>query len=359
MLDRDAVAGDLKNYVERYGAAYSKSSQRMREVWLHIACDAEVAKHIAAGTWPFLVPRWSGCLGDRIVTCPLSGAYSLFSVDGSQIFPERHQGIPCALINVGTAFFEYNDTSRVAFSSRPSLIAADGEWGFLSESSISAQRTSLELAEGVVLGKNHPGAPFFFDGSLIFWHLNASGDGANERFLKEYLACGEALLQQKTASVGFISFPKSRELVNVLRIVAEFSEEVTRFLTDQDLVADFLQPGERTIIFESQAKIVSSYPELLRPCFFYLHCGHEIARVEIPAWVAQDEPLVSRLVGMLLDQCEKGRGYPVCLAEAHEQAVVRAADRDFFFACMGMCLRQQDTPFVMSRKSFLKRTPSF
>jgi hypothetical protein len=31
-----------------------------------------------------------------------------------------------------------------------------------------------------------------------------------------------------------------------------------------------------------------------------------------------------------MDQCAKGRGYPVALSEAHEQAVVRAADRRSF-----------------------------
>ncbi|HBY05972.1 MAG: NurA domain-containing protein [candidate division TM6 bacterium GW2011_GWE2_42_60] len=360
MLNRDAVAADLKSYVERYGGAYAHASNVIHEVWLRVAHDEQVAARVAAGSWPFLVPRWTaGCLGDRVVTKPWTEPYTLFAVDGSQIFPERHQGIPCALINIGTTFFEYGEHSRVIFSSTPTLIAADSEMGFLSETVISAQRTAWELAKGVELGKQYPGIPFFFDGSLIFWHLNESSESENAHFLKEYLAYGEALFQQKTPSVGFISFPKSKELVNVLRIFAELSEEVTRFLTDQDLVADFLKPGERTILFESQARIVSVYPAHLRPFFFYLHTGHEIARVEVPAWVAQDELLVSRLVGLLLDQCEKGRGYPVCLAESHEQAVVRAADRDFFFACMGICLRQQDTPYVMSRKSFLKRTASF
>jgi NurA-like 5'-3' nuclease len=36
------------------------------------------------------------------------------------------------------------------------------------------------------------------------------------------------------------------------------------------------------------------------------------------------------LAARVLDQCEKGRGYPVALSEAHEQAVVRAADRRAF-----------------------------
>jgi len=73
------------------------------------------------------------------------------------------------------------------------------------------------------------------------------------------------------------------------------------------------------------------YPDALHPHFFYLHVGDEIGRVEIPGWIAADEILVNHVASLILDQSIKGAGYPVALAEAHEQAVVKGPDRDFFY----------------------------
>ena len=36
-------------------------------------------------------------------------------------------------------------------------------------------------------------------------------------------------------------------------------------------------------------------------------------------------------MGIIFDQTVKGGGYPVALTEAHEQAVVREADRLYFY----------------------------
>ena len=68
--------------------------------------------------------------------------------------------------------------------------------------------------------------------------------------------------------------------------------------------------------------------------FCYLHVGTEIARIEVPAWVAQDEKLSSTALSLIVAQVNKGFGYPVALAEAHNQAVVRGADRSSFFALL-------------------------
>jgi hypothetical protein len=56
--------------------------------------------------------------------------------------------------------------------------------------------------------------------------------------------------------------------------------------------------------------------------------------VEFPAWVAQDQDLLDRSLAILLAQVNKGFGYPVALAEAHNQAVVRSGDRARFFALL-------------------------
>jgi hypothetical protein len=68
--------------------------------------------------------------------------------------------------------------------------------------------------------------------------------------------------------------------------------------------------------------------------FCYVHVGTEIARVEMPEWVIQNPTLVDTALSLTLAQVQKGYGYPVALAEAHNQAVVRGGDRTRFFALL-------------------------
>jgi hypothetical protein len=87
-------------------------------------------------------------------------------------------------------------------------------------------------------------------------------------------------------------------------------------------------------LWRSQSAILDLYPEELAIYFCYLNVGTEIARVEFPAWVAEDQALLDQSLGILLAQVYKGYGYPVAIAESHNQAVVRSSDRARFFALL-------------------------
>ena len=95
-------------------------------------------------------------------------------------------------------------------------------------------------------------------------------------------------------------------------------------------------------MFQSKAPIAYLYPQPLKPYFCYLHVGYEIVRIEIPAWIAQQEEMVDELCAIAYDQAQKGSGYPVCLFEAHEQAVVKGYDREFFYAMVQRKVEQHD-----------------
>ena len=58
----------------------------------------------------------------------------------------------------------------------------------------------------------------------------------------------------------------------------------------------------------------------------------------------------------LLAQAEKGHGYPIALQEAHEQAVVSGADRDYFAQLAEEMLVEEGLPTGTSQKSRSKRT---
>jgi hypothetical protein len=94
-----------------------------------------------------------------------------------------------------------------------------------------------------------------------------------------------------------------------------------------------LKPGQRSLIWKSAAKILEVYGDHA-VYFCYIHMGSEVARVEFPAWVAGDPALLDSALSLTMTQVQKGYGYPVALAEAHNQAVVRGGDRARFFAIL-------------------------
>jgi hypothetical protein len=58
---------------------------------------------------------------------------------------------------------------------------------------------------------------------------------------------------------------------------------------------------------------------------------------------------------VVLDQCQKGLGYPNVLARAHEQAVVTGADRLAFEYLLETVLARQGVPARLSEKLHSKR----
>ena len=126
-------------------------------------------------------------------------------------------------------------------------------------------------------------------------------------------------------------------------------------MVDAHIASFFLEWGARTTLFKSNSQITHFYPDYLKPYFFYLNVGHEIARIEIPAWIARDLASVDLIIRLILDQVDKGDGYPICLAEAHEQAVIKGPDRDFFYQLIAKLGFRHQRSFIPSRKSLRKR----
>jgi GNAT superfamily N-acetyltransferase len=125
---------------------------------------------------------------------------------------------------------------------------------------------------------------------------------------------------------------------------------------DRELFASVLDEGERSALFTSQSSIVQKHYGGHRVYFFYLRVDDEIARVEIPQWVATDDSLLNLTHGLVLDQCRRGQGYPVALSEAHEQAVVTGADRESFWRVVESLMVDEHLPSPTSAKSFSKKT---
>lgn len=133
-------------------------------------------------------------------------------------------------------------------------------------------------------------------------------------------------------------------------------------LLDRHVFANLLGPGERSAVFGSTSHIQREYPEGNEICYFYVQvpvssASQEIARVEIPAWVADRPAFVDLIHSVLLAECTKGGGYPLVLAEAHERAVIRAHERAAFQRLLEQTLRRAGLPTAGSRKRQSKQRP--
>ncbi|WP_427159656.1 DNA double-strand break repair nuclease NurA [Aliinostoc sp. HNIBRCY26] len=188
------------------------------------------------------------------------------------------------------------------------------------------------------------------DGSLIYWFLEQLPTDARDRILPPILEAWQQMRDVQIPLMGYLSASRNVEGVNFLRLLAcphpapdcvsycpnqleKVPCKVFEPLRDTALWTTQLKPGQRGPLWRSNNRILELYGDQTI-YFCYVHVGTEIARIEIPSWVAENTDMLNQALGLMLAQVQKGYGYPVAIAEAHNQAVVRGGDRSRFFALL-------------------------
>ncbi|HBR70860.1 TPA: hypothetical protein DIC20_02430 [Candidatus Dependentiae bacterium] len=330
------------------------------KIWHELGQKEILQKEIQDAHHTLLIPRWSENIVQKKKIRSEMSQYDLLAIDGSQIYPDRHEGTNCSLINIGSVYFCYDQHSVFERFSEPFLYTAHyRENHEVSTDSIDAQRHELELKKAFDLAidyrqKTGRDPYVLFDGSLIFWHL-IDKPRLRDYYLERYCAILKCFYQEQINLIGYISLPKSKELINIIRIILkrEMIEKKLEQIVDAHLLTKFLDVYERTVIFENQVSIVDYYPTEMKPVFFYLNVGDEVARVELPLWIAQDAHRLNMIEQVIVDQCLKGDGYPIALAEAHEAAVVKYSDHQLFFNFIQQLTNQR----FLSKKLHKKKRP--
>ncbi len=302
---------------------------------------------------------------------------TVLATDGSQIAPSHHEIAYCYLINVGRVMIHYGQNLHPLLDSIPEVfyqqedLYISRQWGISTEEWLGYRRAVSEATVLAELGCNWVNPPFMFDdkvdplfvpnkpkvptiamvdGSLVYWFLEQLPTEARELILNPILAAWEELRVAGIPIVGYLSASRSIDNINLLKLIVcphdtpdcpAHCQDVSRLpcqqfegVRDTTLWNTQLAPGQRSCWWQSTAKILDWYDDRHKTYFCYLHVGQEIARVEVPAWVVEDEALANMTLSLIIAQVNKGYGYPVALAEAHNQAVVRGADRSSFFALL-------------------------
>ncbi|MBF2066976.1 MAG: DNA double-strand break repair nuclease NurA [Calothrix sp. C42_A2020_038] len=293
--------------------------------------------------------------------------HTVIATDGSQIAPNHHEIAYCYLLNIGRVVLHYGQNKHPLLDSlpevfyRPEDLYASRQWGIRTEEWMSYRRTAseamvlAELACGIAKTEApllNPRVPILamVDGSLIYWFLEQLPLEAREHILPPILEAWGQMKEARAPLMGYLSASRNVEGVNFLRLLActhpvpdcvsfcpnqndKVPCKVFDPLRDSTLWATQLQPGQRGPLWRSNARILDLYQDQ-QIYFCYVHVGTEIARIEVPRWVAEDTQLFNESLGLMLAQVQKGYGYPVAIAEAHNQAVVRGGDKARFFSVL-------------------------
>lgn len=299
---------------------------------------------------------------DTAIDLPVPPAvHTVIATDGSQIAPNQHEIAYCYLLNIGRVVLHYGQNRQPLLDSlpevfyRPEDLYVSRQWGIRTEEWMGHCRTASEatvLAEVAIAGaRDEVPRLAMVDGSLIYWFLEQLPLEARDRILPPILEAWDQLKHAGIPIMGYLSASRSGEAINFLRLQACPHEnpdcvtycpnlildkapcQVLDPLRDVALWTISLKPGQRSAFWRSSHRILDLYG-CHTVYFCYVHVGTEIARIELPAWVAEDITLRDQALGLMLAQVQKGYGYPVALAEAHNQAVVRGGDRARFFALL-------------------------
>jgi hypothetical protein len=298
----------------------------------------------------------TGPLDERIPPPERPLAYTAMASDGSEIDPDRHGGSgDFYLINVGRVRIPYGQPEReVELRSVSSLGYTDEDLFIVDprdprrqvpmrDRHLDAQRAVEELRALADLAEGEPGlespAIALVDGTLLFSVLEERPrDFLRSRFYTDFVNQLERLRRARIPVAAYASRTRGIDLVHLFRAICGSTPLVCgvcngahacalRGLNDANLLGRGLARWDRSGLFRVRSNVHDPYYGMHRVYFFLLNTGDEIARIEVPEWVARDQTLLGALHAMLVDQCMKGFGYPAVLARADDRAVISLGDR--------------------------------
>ncbi|MCD6290788.1 MAG: DNA double-strand break repair nuclease NurA [Anaerolineae bacterium] len=335
-------------------------------------------------------PGWLVAYPERTFTktyplppCPTD--FTVIAADGSSHGPDRHSPVRFFVINTGYAVLTYGrqpgaemDVSSRLYYRDEDVFIEPRHHTFPVEGAILAVKMAVDEMTALVdatTAVSQREAVAIRDGTLILWGLDNPGitPEVRERFLSPYRDAMRQLQGMGIPLAAYISYPNADDVINTLRVGMCPDEVVVcgrcrtketegqprcavlATLVDRYLFARHLKDGERSDIFRSLHPVLKHYDKEQIVYFFYLNVGEEIARVEVPAWVAESPRLLDRVHAIIYDQCQRGGGYPPALVEAHEQAVITMADRQLIEEMVTRELAGHSVIYTRSEKDRSKR----
>jgi hypothetical protein len=316
VLDKTKVLAALRGNPLPAFSSYQNHIDELKTLWNHLTNDDYFCQKVITQA-----QQEGVSLPEDFLWVPVAQmrpeTYTVNAVDGSQIFSNAHVGMYGYLLNIGTCTLSYlTACSSAQLACEPFFFEPDK---LVSEEKISAHRTFLELKKGTELMSAQKNHLVLFDGPLVPYQTSSEAISFNEYF--------QQWEKSKACVAGYVSMPQSRLVSSLLAIAARLLHKPydDQALSDSTLLAHSMPSYYRSALWH-----IPHAPYLR--CFFY-HTGYEIARIEIPAYLATSE-YIDALIQIIQHQVSLGYGYPLVLAEAHLQATVSVRDQQWFYTIL-------------------------
>lgn len=299
----------------------------------------------------------------------LNGPATILAADGSQIAPDRHSEVEYCLVNVGAIRMLLAPPGEPLPGSQqqPPLVQIESQLfydealytstGTITDARLALMRDLRERSMLARLAKDiPPPVVTITDGPMELWGSSeAENRGEFKESLKDYLGALSVLYELGAITAGYVDKPSANLVVRLLEVAMLADDNLgkikdwypLRGVTDIDLFRQILEPGQRSAVFALQSHTAQEYAGVLALHFFYLNVGRPghswMARVEIPAWVAQAPEQLDMLQAVLIAQCRSmgKRPYPYLLHRAHEAALVSFEEKEQVTNMIALELRRR------------------
>lgn len=280
--------------------------------------------------------------------CPAE--YSLIAADGSQINPSRHRALQFCLINIGLFHVEHGSGETPKQEVFTELLDQDqlytNDGTLIGEEEVALHRDLLErqyLLEESPANLQKPTITLS-DGPLkVFTGPTLSGE-RRQKVQEQSKRIDQQMQARGIINAGYIDKPGAEMINRMLDLYAQTKDDpyrpydakkrANKGVSDLALFEKRLAPGQRSAIFYAISKSENK-PDTQDLCFFLLNVSSDaeapwLARVEFPAWMAEDTHKVNLLHAALYRDAQvfDPTPYPYVLHRAHELAVVMMVEHD-------------------------------
>lgn len=309
-------------------AAQKAKLTNFSDLWERLASVEveEVNQHLSKGnetTWFGAIPTWE----PTYLTKDTSAQTVLVAgVDGSQIYPFEDSPVKWAYIR-GIVYFEGSQwleaDNFIQIDLNKEGVDQQGKTIHFRpmepREAVDYWRTTLEFELAIQAARKLPQALVLLDNPLLQrnqWKTNPSE--------KTFQLCDLIESIKFHLIAGYISSPRSHLLANLISLSENqgiYQEPI--HIDDSQLMDYGLRIGQRSALFHynSVENCDLSKRDAVIFLFFVKIADHEIARIEIPQWIAQDANKVDTIHASILRD-SKSFSYPQCLMMAHYKVVI-------------------------------------
>ncbi len=307
---------------------------------------------------------------------PIPERFTFITADGAEIQPDSHGVAFYYLINIGALVYRHGSGQTPEAYSQPAFGYTEDDT-YEDGQPVTGNLLDIkrDLAEITCLADLCAAEPpdattiAVVDGTLILWTLKDTPPEYQGDKVQAYLQQLDHIRRAGADLAACISRPRRGEVARLLYL-AHVGGDIEKANADPHhpmkrlpdyAIFELLPPGARSALFVSPSQINEKYyrPDGHTVHFFYLNLAEEgqqpaIARIEVPAWVADDAGRLALVHGAIIAQARITGDYPYALVRADEMAFISSREREAFEDMVAGALVRAGVPAALSPKQYYK-----